>query len=46
MSHSLSDRLQSAPDLTLEVATPLTTVPFDEGQMVHGSVRLFGYFVD
>lgn len=39
-------RLQSAPDLTLEVATPYTTIPFTDGQMVHGAIRLFGYLAD
>jgi hypothetical protein len=38
-------RLQAAPDLTLEVATPAGAVPFAEGEMVHGAVRLFGYLV-
>jgi hypothetical protein len=37
-------RLQAATDLTLEVGTAATTVPFEDGAMVHGSVRLFGYF--
>ena len=36
-------RLQTAPDLTLEVAAPRSDTPFPEGSMVHGSVRLFGY---
>ena len=36
-------RLQAAPDLTLEVATPKTASVFADGSMAHGSVRLFGY---
>ncbi len=37
-------RLQTAPDLTLDVATPAGDGnPFAENLMVHGSVRLFGY---
>jgi hypothetical protein len=36
-------RLQTASDLTLDVATPDDGAPFAENLMVHGSVRLFGY---
>jgi hypothetical protein len=38
-------RLQVAPDLTLDVATPADGEPFAENRMVHGSVRLFGYLL-
>ena len=39
-------RLQAAPDLTLEVATPKTETVFSDGSMAHGSVRLFGYLAE
>ena len=39
-------RLQAAPDLTLEVATPKTETVFADGSMAHGSVRLFAYLTE
>jgi hypothetical protein len=39
-------RLQTAPDLTLDVGTPADGKPFPESLMVHGSVRLYGYLPD
>lgn len=39
-------RLQTASDLTLEIATPQTETLFVGGAMIHGSVRLFGYLAD
>jgi hypothetical protein len=39
-------RLQAAPDLTLEVATPRSETPMHDKSMAHGSVRLFGYLTE